>query len=429
MEKLGYLCYASACVLALSGTANAQAEIQPRALGWSVYDFYKGCKLDLELQEKVPTDFPVTFACRIENQSEKAWRIRSFSPYITGYKFYVEVADRGGKTRRAHATNGIGLINVSAQYVPMKPGESKLVPLAIEPLPAGKYVLILEKKYSVPFEVVDDKDLRTKVVKGLVDGFWSRDVFSKHVISKLATDDAGGAAFRAIEEGMYLVLSSDDLTKAKLSLEFLYEHSQACQPESLEKAVIENIGLQIKKNAERPRGQWDPFFSAAARVAGKLGSDKALAAVMKILEDTDDDKLPVRSIAREGALYSLRDFKQQAAADELLRVASHPLKKLADNEIAVKGLADNEVAVRAAVRSLCARKDPRAVDILLALREHPHFRDGTKLFINLPGAPFGGPGMDEFFERGKRDIGDANVREAARTAEARANGTGKQEKK
>jgi hypothetical protein len=406
--KIGYLCCAALCLFAVPCAASAQVENPPPGGGWSVYESYKGCKLDLELQKKVPTKVPVTFACRIENQSENAWRIRNFSPFIMGYKFYLEVADGEGKTRRIHATNGMGLINVSAQYIPMKPGESKLVPLAIEPLPAGKYVLILEKKHSAHFEVVDDKALREKVLKGFVDDYWRGDVFGKHVLSKLPTEGDGGAAFRPVEEVMYVVLSSDDPLKAKLSLEFLHKHSQACQPELLEKAVIESIELQIKKNAKRPRGKWDPFFAAAARLAGKLGSDKALAAVMKILEDTDDNQMPVRSIAREGALYSLREFKQQAAADELFRVASHLLEKLADNE----------VAVRAAVRSLCARKDPRVVDVLLHLREHASFRDGSKMFYNLPG-PFLNSGKDEFFARGTHDISDESVREAARAAERR----------
>ena len=262
------------------------------------------------------------------------------------------MTDAAGKAWKSPLSNGVWMGGMSGLEGGIKPGRSLTSPAVMAPLPEGAYSI---EVYGARAKVTvkEDADLLTKREDDLLARIGKGEPFAMHVAAAYLTPSLFQKLLRALS-----ARDTETVRLAWLTLEGVEK-----PPAEVVPLLARAVDKQLALGEPRPK-RCTPDLAVLTEMAGRIGTDEALDAVIKLsgmgLEDGRD-------------IPALGMFKQDRAVKELHKI--------------LKG-ADASRRVWAAL-TLAERRDPAAVEVLLAATaEQSSWRGGAcEALANYPDDP------------------------------------------
>lgn len=322
--------------------------------------------ISLKAPDVMPAGLPVVVTLTVKNTGKTEWQLWNGSG-VGGFVVVLAGDDKKEFERPGPENVGLGGGSLFGSGGQVKPGETMAIPLAVDPLPPGRYTIKrVRRDQTVYFRGDDDgratvdwpalaADVdRVLVVKDdpALAAAWGQDVLKKF---RAEDPTAHWLAFKyrvpAIVDVLNKELASNDI---EVALPAIREMSGwPDHPPAVGRAIGRHVRALL---AEEPvRGY---MLSGLTNAAVGDGTDTSLEAMLAVLADPRFAKEPQQ-------WFDFLDMFRQPAASEALR----------------RYLADPRAAVRyAAAIRLARRQDPSAVPVLLAiLRELEEKHNGKEV--------------------------------------------------
>ena len=273
--------------------------------------------------------------------------------YPGAHHFVAHVTDEPGRTREAHLSNGQYQMGSGTERQVL-PGQSVTLPAALEPLSAGTYTIQVGNCKLVRVIINDDEQLAVKREQNVLKRARQGEPFAQHVAARFPADSVTRALLQdlASKEEQVSLRAATTLGQ--------FEKLPADSGPLVERAMQIHLTAELKKRIRQTN-----LLIQLAILAGNLGSDQAMSAVLALAVSTLDSQ------TRGRAINQLGRFKQEQAAK------------------ALRGfLRDMNDDVRfEAARTLANRKDPAAVDELLAVAADKQNRWRAYAYLSLANFP------------------------------------------
>jgi hypothetical protein len=290
---------------------------------------------DVEADETQPAGAPILVRITLRNTGKTAISYWCGGPakYPGAHEFSARLTNGQGKTREAVLSNGQFQMGSGAMHE-IQPGQSVTLPAALEPLPAGSYSIQVGKGKPSKIIVKDSPELTRQREQDILKRVRKGEPFAQHVAAKFPTGPVTAALLQDL-------LSADQ--QVALQAAFTLERTEKLPADS---GAIVNKAMRMHLDAtEKKQNRETSLLSYLTFLAARAGSDEALSAVLTLVHSNMDGG------TRGSAIGALGTFKQDRAAKALRDL-----------------LKDDIQEVRfAAARALGERKDPAAVEVLLAV--------------------------------------------------------------
>jgi hypothetical protein len=320
-----------------------------------------------------PAGQPILITLVFTNATEKPIGLAEPENYVRLDGVGVRITDAQGKVREAALENS-SHAGGSALLRLLAPGQSEGAPAIVPPLPEGKYTFQIGDK-QVDLTVKDDPQLARKRSEELLgklrrgDGVFPRFLFHKYpdpAVTEALVKDLMS------EDSKTVAIAADCL----LQLRKLPKDAGPVVRQAMKKQ-LEIIGRQQYRNA------W--AVGSLGRMAGKIGTDECLAAVLDLARSD------LGSETRADAVYVLGTFDQARAVQELHAFLKDP---------------DERVRFYAA-RTLAKRQDAAALPVLIEVArngEDPWPRYAYEELARYPN----NPQAEAVLKEGGRVVGRAS---------------------
>ena len=310
---------------------------------------------DVTADETQPAGLPVLIEITLTNTGKTTVSYWCGGPdrYPGAHEFSARVTDDRGKTRAVGLANGQYVMG-SGVYRPIEPGEFVILPATLESLPAGSYTIRVGKGKSAKVVVKDDPMLVRAREQDILKRIRHGEPFAQHVARIFAGD--------TLTRGLLQDLLSEDQQLALHAVRTLQGVKRL--PPNAGAIVQKSIRMHLD-TTETKQNLQSYLLRDLAGVAGKIGTDEAMSGVLAIVHSK------MGAETRGAAISFLGMFKQEQAAKVL-----HDLLKDKNERVSYE-----------AARTLAYRKDPAAIDFLLALaadREHRWRAEAYVLLANFP---------------------------------------------
>lgn len=306
---------------------------------------------EIKAKSPQPAGRPILIQLVLTNTSkEPAFLWAGPTTYQSMNGVTVRITNARGKVIEAALENSYNQ-GGSGGFHKLQPRESEEAPAVVPPLPAGTYALQIGDKQA-KVTINDDpqlaKERAVKLAENLVQ---SDDTFSPFVFGKYPD--------QAVTDALLDDLLTDDpqiVARAAHSLEHLRK-----VPMDAGTNVRKSMENQLKILSQQQNRRTDST-NGLAYLAGKIGTDEALTAVLDLVHSALWD---------DGALHALGEFKQEQAVLEL----RHFLK-------------DRNESIRFnAARALAKRQDPAALPVLIEVARNTQSQWNQYAFPELERYP------------------------------------------
>ncbi len=298
------------------------------------------CTTDVQAESNQPAKTAILLTVTLTNTGKEPIRypvLLGMGNYPDAGWFKAQVTDAKGKVQEVEMSNdSVGGISGGTRQI--LPGQSVVMPAAIQALPSGVYKIQIREGKSVQVTVKDDQELARKWTEQIVAKIRKGDSFAKYVARWYPTDYLTDALFQE--------LSSDDIEaafRATWPLEFIRPPLPPKASAYIKKAMQKQ--LDLAKEGRHHTG----VVGALAFLASEIGSDEALEPVLALARTEN---------LRGEAVKALGEFKQEKAAKELQRFLNDEDEKIQWH----------------AAQALAKRKDPAALEVLLIVVQDPQRR-------------------------------------------------------
>ncbi len=348
------------------------------AVGDEQTDFLR----DVRAESAQPADAPILITVTLTNSGNKSITYWCGGPgnYPDAASYKARVTDSQGKVREVRLSNGQAQAG-SGAYEEIKPGQTVVMPAALAPLPPGRYTIQVGRGKSAQVMVKRDPQLARKRDQDILKRIRKGEPFAQHVAAEYPNKAVGQALFQD--------LLSEDRQIAFHAAFTLVDSREI--PDNSVAIIRQAMQKQLDLEAKR-RSRNTEVLIYLAFLAAKVGSEEAMAPVLALAGSDFDGE------TRQRAVEALGAFKNPRATQEL-----HGFLK------------DKERRVRfGAARVLADRKDPAALEVLLAVAADREDQWRPYAFQALAKFP-NDPRVEPAIKRGLEDP-SAFVRAAAKRA-------------
>jgi hypothetical protein len=313
--------------------------------------FPADCTTDVSAPASQPPNTPILITVTITNRGDAPVRYFSTGSYPNPALFEGTITDALRQVQPLLMSNEEADPG-SRWSRRLKPHESIDMPAMIDPLPVGSYTIQVARGRIAKITIKDDMEVARKWDEDLLAKIRKGDPFADHVAYVyLQGKDPHPYLFDKLLQD----LVSGDEVVAERAANTLYRAREL--PVKSEAIISQASAKYLRLLKER--GFTKPsILGALAGLGSKIGTDGALESVLTLARTQE---------VRGNAVWALGKFKQEKAAQELRRL-------LKDES--------EELQFRAA-QGLAERKDPAALDILLAVAHDPKSRWRAYSFESL----------------------------------------------
>jgi hypothetical protein len=302
-----------------------------------------------------PAGAPVLIRITLKNTGQTSISYWSGGPgsYPDARYFKAQITDSKGKTRLADLSNGQVQMGSGRRYT-IRTGQSVTLPAALEALPAGSYTIQVANGNSTKLTVKEDIQLNRDRERDILERVRQGEPFARHVAVRFPADSLTHALLHDLLSEERQVALSAATTLAKI------EKMPADSGPLVERAVQVQLTAELKRRAQQTN-----LLVQLAMVAGNVGSDEALSAVLSLARSDLDSQTRGRAVNQLGRF-------EQKQATEVLR------DLLRDK--------NGDVQFEAA-RTLAGKKDPAAIEVLLAVTSDKKSRWRAYAYLALANFP------------------------------------------
>jgi hypothetical protein len=292
---------------------------------------------DTQAEATQPAGAPVFIAVIMTNTTGLPFNYFWGGPgnYPIAAHYMAQVTDVRGNVQEVRLDNGqyqAGSMGVQQ----IQPGQSVTMPAALPPLPAGTYTIQVGKGKCARVTVRDDPQLVRKREVDLLERIRKGERFAQRMAAKFVSE--------FVRDALLQDLLSEDRRVANAAADTLFDFRELPR----ESATVISKAMRMQLDAEAKRRSPDGgLLTYLAMLAARFDTEETLSAVLA-LAHSDVDGAP-----RSRAIDALGAFKQERATREL-----RGFLKDEDGDIRFE-----------AARALADRKDPAALDVLLAVAD------------------------------------------------------------
>ncbi len=299
-----------------------------------------------------PAGLPILLTVTVTNNGKEAivyWT--DFGHYPPGFWFEARFTDARGKVHEARLSNDQGHPG-SGGGRQIQPGDSVTAPAMMVPLPVGSYTIQVWNGKSAVVTVKDDPQLARKWDQDILAKIRKGDPFGRYVACTYLAGKNPGKSL--IHDLLQDLLSADEVIADRAADPLLRVRELPPNSEPIiTKALRKHIGLVKERGSAKTS-----ILTSLAALAAHIGTDNALESVLTLARNEEE---------RGAAIAALGSFKQEKAIQELRLF-------LTDK---------NETLQFRAAQRLAERKDPAALDVLLAVAIDPKSRWRAYSFESL----------------------------------------------